>query len=72
MPDPLQIVLDYHASSKHRFDRYAPGTGIGCFFDDGVHALLELTDRRFQSLYHFTVGVPVDDTRLTTRPAYPD
>lgn len=46
------------------------GTGIGCFFDDGVHRLLGLRDLRFQSLYHFTVGGPVDDPRLTTLPAY--
>ena len=24
----------------------------------------------FQSLYHFTVGMPVEDTRLMTLPAY--
>ncbi len=46
------------------------GTGIGCFFDDGVHDLLGLTDRAYQSLYHFTVGGPVEDPRLTTLPAY--
>ncbi len=45
-------------------------TGIGCYFDDPVHELLGLKDRRFQSLYHFTVGGPVDDPRLTTRPPY--
>jgi SagB-type dehydrogenase family enzyme len=47
------------------------GTGIGCFFDDGVHQLLGITDHRLQSLYHFTVGGPVDDLRLTTLPGYP-
>jgi SagB-type dehydrogenase family enzyme len=46
------------------------GAGIGCFFDDGVHRLLGLRDLEFQSLYHFTVGGPVDDPRLTTLPAY--
>ena len=46
------------------------GTGIGCYFDDAVHDLIGLTDRTFQSLYHFTVGVPVEDTRLTTLPPY--
>ena len=46
------------------------GTGIGCFFDDGMHSLLGLQDRRYQSLYHFTVGGPLEDTRLTTLPAY--
>jgi SagB-type dehydrogenase family enzyme len=46
------------------------GTGIGCFFDDGMHGLLGLKDARYQSLYHFTVGGPLEDTRLTTLPAY--
>jgi len=45
------------------------GTGIGCFFDDGMHSLLGLKDRRYQSLYHFTVGGPLEDERLTTLPA---
>jgi SagB-type dehydrogenase family enzyme len=46
------------------------GTGIGCFFDDEVHDLLGLDGRRFQDLYHFTVGGPVEDPRLRTHPAY--
>lgn len=48
------------------------GTGIGCFFDDGVHDLLGLqqNDCTFQSLYHFTIGKPLIDTRLQTLPAY--
>ncbi len=47
------------------------GTGIGCFFDDSAHRIFGLTDRTFQSLYHFTVGGAVEDSRLTTLPAYP-
>ena len=47
------------------------GTGIGCFFDEPVHRLMGLEALRYQSLYHFTVGSPVQDTRLTTLPAYP-
>jgi hypothetical protein len=46
------------------------GTGIGCYFDDEFHQLLGLNDDRFQSLYHFTVGGPVEDSRLTTLPPY--
>ncbi len=46
-------------------------TGIGCYFDDQMHAVLGLQDRRFQDLYHFTVGGAVDDIRLMTEPAYP-
>jgi hypothetical protein len=45
------------------------GTGIGCFFDDVMHDALGLRDRRWQSLYHFTIGAPVDDPRLRSAPA---
>ena len=45
-------------------------TGIGCFFDDEMHALLGLRDHSWQSLYHFTMGGPVDDPRLSTLPPY--
>jgi SagB-type dehydrogenase family enzyme len=40
------------------------GTGIGCYFDDPVHAILGLKDKTFQSLYHFTIGGPEEDPRL--------
>jgi SagB-type dehydrogenase family enzyme len=46
-------------------------TGIGCYFDDEMHQLAGLRDTAWQSLYHFTVGRPVDDGRLSTLPAYP-
>jgi nitroreductase len=46
------------------------GTGIGCYFDDAVHEILGLASDRFQSLYHFTVGRPREDSRITTRPPY--
>ena len=45
-------------------------TGIGCFFDDPVHQIMGLQDNTFQSLYHFTVGGPVEDGRLQTWPPY--
>jgi len=48
------------------------GTGIGCYFDDGVHELLGLSDNKFQALYHFTVGKAVHDSRLITLPPYMD
>ena len=50
--------------------RGARGTGIGCYFDDAVHAQLGLKDRIWQSLYHFTIGFPVEDARLQTLPPY--
>jgi nitroreductase len=45
-------------------------TGIGCFFDDPVHEMLGLSGHAWQSLYHFSIGMPVDDRRLTTKPGY--
>jgi hypothetical protein len=46
------------------------GTGMGCYFDDEVHQLLGLRDQTLQSMYHFTTGSAVPDTRLQTLPAY--
>ena len=46
------------------------GTGIGCFFDDPVHEIVGIKDLSVQSLYHFTIGGPVDDERLMTLPPY--
>ena len=48
----------------------ARATGIGCFYDDPVHDLLGLAGHAWQSLYHFSMGLPVEDTRLTTEPGY--
>lgn len=45
-------------------------TGIGCYFDDVMHDLLGLKGDRYQSLYHFTVGGPVEDARLRTLAPY--
>jgi nitroreductase len=45
-------------------------TGIGCFFDDPMHEVLGIRDYTFQDIYHFTTGGPVEDTRLSTLPAY--
>jgi hypothetical protein len=45
-------------------------TGIGCFFDDEMHALLGIKGYSWQSLYHFTVGGAIDDARLSALPPY--
>ena len=39
-------------------------SGIGCFFDDAVHAFLSLEDQRFQALYLVAVGAALPDERL--------
>ena len=46
------------------------GTGIGCYFDDVLHHALGLKGHDWQSLYHFTIGNPVEDLRLRTTPPY--
>jgi SagB-type dehydrogenase family enzyme len=45
-------------------------TGIGCFFDDPVHEIVAAKGLSLQSLYHFTVGGPVEDWRLQSLPPY--
>jgi SagB-type dehydrogenase family enzyme len=45
-------------------------TGIGCFFDDALHRALGLRDGEWQTLYHFTAGGAIEDSRLTTLPPY--
>jgi SagB-type dehydrogenase family enzyme len=45
-------------------------TGIGCFFDDPAHEITAVQGLSLQSLYHFTIGGPVEDRRLQTLPPY--
>jgi hypothetical protein len=45
----------------------ASGYRYRLFFDDAVHALLGIEDTRWQALYHFTLGGPLDDARLQER-----
>lgn len=45
-------------------------TGIGCYFDDPVHQVFGIASREWQSFYHFSMGGPLEDTRLATLPAY--
>ncbi len=59
----------FEASSGHKtrsFDDVI--SEVEGFFE--VHRALGLRAPRFQSLYHFALGAPVEDTRLTTLPAY--
>ena len=46
------------------------GTGIGCFFDDAVHEVLGLQGDEFQVIYHYAIGMALDDPRISTLPAY--
>jgi len=47
------------------------GTGIGCYFDPAIHDTLGIAGSTLQSMYHFTVGMPLVDARLQTLPPYP-
>jgi SagB-type dehydrogenase family enzyme len=40
-------------------------TGIGAFFDEEVHGYLNLTPEQGQVVYHFAIGYPVPDPRLS-------
>jgi len=40
-------------------------TGIGAFFDDEVHRYLGLTPQQGQVIYHFAIGYPIPDPRLS-------
>jgi SagB-type dehydrogenase family enzyme len=40
-------------------------TGIGAFYDEDVHRYLHLTPEQGQVVYHFAIGYPVPDPRLT-------
>jgi hypothetical protein len=48
----------------------ARATGIGCYFDEVLHRALGLAGHDWQSLYHFTIGGPVEDLRLRNVPPY--
>jgi nitroreductase len=40
-------------------------TGIGVFYDDEVHRYLNLIPNQGQAVYHFAIGYPVPDPRVT-------
>ena len=46
------------------------GTGIGCFFDDADNEVLGIKDDEFKVIYHYAVGMALDDPRISTLPAY--
>ena len=46
------------------------GTGMGCFFDEPVHEIFDLSGGAYQSIYHFTMGNPREDDRILDRAPY--
>jgi len=48
------------------------GTGIGCFFDDGLHQLFGLQEPGYQVVYQFTVGQGLSDSRISSQRPYPE
>jgi len=64
-----------HALYLHAEALGLRGTGIGCYFDDGLHQLLGIEpasarEAALQSLYHFTIGAPLIDSRIGSEPPY--
>jgi hypothetical protein len=47
-------------------------TGIGCYLDDVMHRMLGFEDETFQTMYHFTIGRSIIDTRMSVREPYPN
>jgi hypothetical protein len=46
------------------------GTGIGCFFDDLISDALQLRSPDFGTIYCFTAGGAIEDTRIQSQPPY--
>jgi nitroreductase len=40
-------------------------TGIGAFYDDEVHRHLNLMPKQGQVVYHFAIGFPIPDPRIS-------
>jgi SagB-type dehydrogenase family enzyme len=40
-------------------------TGIGAFYDDEVHRYLDVDLKRGQVVYHFAIGYPIPDPRVS-------
>jgi nitroreductase len=47
-------------------------TGIGCYLDDVMHRMLGFEDETFQTMYHFTIGRAILDTRVSMKEPYPN
>ena len=45
-------------------------TGIGCFLDDILHDIIGLKTNHYQTLYHFTIGRSLVDSRLSSKKPY--
>jgi SagB-type dehydrogenase family enzyme len=48
----------------------ARGCGIGCYLDDALIESLGGLPGTWQDLYHFAIGIPVEDSRLRTADPY--
>ena len=63
-PDPFRR---FEGAPLHRLDLIDPADQP---YYDAMHDVIGFKDLTFQSLYHFTVGLHVDDPRLQTHPPY--
>jgi hypothetical protein len=62
--------LKDQTSSQSTYLRSKRVQTTGATSDDPVHRVFGFSDLEFQSLYHFTIGGPVEDSRLTTLAPY--
>jgi hypothetical protein len=67
------VACKLHVPDRDQLRRvgwWLPNQSERRYFDDPVHEVFGISSRDWQSFYHFTVGGPVEDKRLTTLPAY--
>jgi hypothetical protein len=64
------LPLSPGRAERHGFEYYRHGTLSLYAALNLTHRVFGLIEDRFQVLYHFTMGAPVDAPRLQTRPPY--
>jgi len=71
-PDEKQAVLIRVISGREQLFLRHMDTGAErqISFDDADHEVLGLQDDRFQVIYHYAVGMALEDRRILTLPAY--
>ncbi len=74
-------LSEYTVKNKKRIlTKHFQATGIGCYFDDPVHDVINVKDCNmtvetnnipyYQSFYHIAIGVGVEDSRISTLEPY--
>lgn len=67
----ISISSSQNLQVHTRFSFFDDFFNLGCFFDDAsTQEILAMEGRAYQTLYHFTVGEPLEDPRILTLPPY--